>query len=1374
MKQLKFYGLALAAILACQSTLSCKYELIAEPTSDLSSKKSAADYSDSILPPATITASQGGYKSITISWEEVANAVEYTIFSAKTPFDDFKQIGETSDTKATFEVEAGTTLYYTVCAVNYFGTVSAQSQVAMGSSLATPIITSIENDDSVSSFNVNWWMDNCSSQTYQDKVEFNISVYDSNRKALEGYNKTVSGSNRSVDITGLTALTEYYFQVEAKIKDSEQKTEVSDKTNAQTAHKVTPDAGIDFTVTQGCSKNQTLISWKLPQAVWYKASIFELHPIYFKIYRKLSSETEYKLLDSIGCLPASNWTEKKKANLHFDCESNKVYDSNGKEFPYASIVKDSNGITLDSPYQAYTSKSLIQYYDTSCERGKQYDYYIQSFTDDTSKELSDESSVSQKLQGWKLSPAHFKVTDTINKSEGSKIESIDIAFSTNFENFSTKYNYLITQTKKDLSQEAQSQEEKFLYSTDDLTALNSYTITFNKPEEDAGYYSYKLYILTSDSTQINQVPLDYLEVINANKTITVIDDENKIPSISNFEVQDGYKDKFVLSWDKIEGDSIEYIITYIPVIDGIEDNLNPVPTTLTSDIYTEKEGKITFEQQAQSGDCRKYSLSVKKDGILIQAVLDQTFYTLGTAQPIFTDYDYSSITVSWKEVQMAKEGSENYTVSAYYSDDSQTPLSNNENTKITYNSQNGLYTCVITNPYGYNDYSLSGKDITFTITANSKNTEDSTNGSKIVRTLGPALIKAEVNEIPNKDYMTFTWNAVEGAEKYLIYRLSYSDKDGTIIKTSDAFAVTASSLDIVEYNSQDLSGRTSCSKESNENGNVTFTLKDIQKDAEENYGYQLNQEKIQWGLPYGYLVLPLKADDNAKTFTFTNFTKFNEESPVNYGDSFVNDNIQKTSTIGYGLNVHAAKSESGSKIHVTWEKPNQIENLQPTLYKMQFSKEKNYDYGNVWTKVTGLSSKDLEYYDTISNENAHLAYVYAVEYEPSVSSDFVKSYRDEIAKDDTIYTFPKGTTEASNKGYLFSIKGLSANSINTSSDQEDYFQENLRWDSSWDFKERALCPASFTVDMKNKNLSSTKDWISIANVTIDEEGKFSISVIDGLESKWDTTVTISGAKNGISTKPTSLVNKTSEESNGLLKVLRDTKHYYSLNITGNGNTDRQAGDESIYAYRQITDIELAKCVSVIVADAIYQTGIPTYEGGFKNYAKNYLEGSQGQFLISHYGGVGSGDKCIWSFNTTDYIHKFVLGSSSSDREVFDSQFIIYSNDASSENGILANKLYYLPALDLTINHESGLSSYKRVLNYEVGQSFPPLKLEKPTTWSLTIKDTTDTTNYKTLVSISNNESEFKKYFPYDLDKAHKDGITSVDTNLPIYSSPWWN
>ncbi|MCR4741788.1 MAG: hypothetical protein K5866_02800 [Treponema sp.] len=1369
MKHLRFLGLAIAVLLTISAITSCKYELIAEPTKDVNSKKSAADYSDSILPPASISASQGGYKSITISWEEVANAVEYTIFSATTPFDDFEQIGETSDTQATFEVDAGTTLYYTVCAINYYGTVSAQSQVAMGSSLATPIITSIENDDSVSSFNVKWWMDNCSSGTYQDNVEFNISVFDANKKALDGYNKTVSGSNRTVDITGLTALTEYYFQVEAKIKDSEQKSEVSDKTNAQTAHKVTPDAVLDFTVSQGSSKEQTLLTWKLPEGVWYKASIFELHPVYFKIYRKLSTATEYELLDSIGCLPTSNWTEKKNANLHFDCESNKVYDSDGNEITYVSLVKDSNGITLDSPYKAYTSNSLISYSDTSCERGKQYDYYIQSFTDDTSKELSDESSLSQTLQGWKLASANFKLTDTINKTEGTTIDSIDLAFSSNFENFSTTYNYLITQTKKDLTEGAENQEEKFLYSTDDLTALNSYTITFDKPSEQAGYYSYKLYILAGDSTQTKQIPSEYLEVINANKTITVIDDESKIPSITNFAVKDGYKDKFSISWDKVEGDSIEYIISYIPVIDGIEDSLNPVENTLTASDYTEENGKITYNQAAESGDCRKYSLTVKKDGILIQSSLDQTFYTLGTAQPIFTDYDYSSITVSWKEVQMAKAGPENYSISALYSDDSENQLSNQENTKITYDIDSGLYSCVITNPAGYDDPSISGKDINFTITANSQTTEDSTNGSKIVRTLGPALIESSVNSTPNKDYMTFTWNAVEGAEKYLIYRLSYSDNNASNINASDAFAVKASSLDIVEYNSQDLTGRTTCTKDTDSSGNTIFTLKDMQKDAEENYGYQLNQEKIQWGLPYGYLVLPLKAEDSAKTFTFTDFTKFNEESPVNYGDSFVSDNIKKTSTIGYGLNVHAAKAESGSKIHVTWEKPNTITNLQPTIYKMAFDKEEDHDYGNVWEKVANLSSSDLEYEDTISNENAHLAYVYAVEYEPSISSDFVKSYRDNIAQDDTSYTFPDNVTEPSNKGYLFSIKGLSANSIDTSSDNDDYFQENLRWDSSWDFEERALCPTSFTVDMKNKNLSSTKDWIPIATVTIDAEGKFSISVIDGLESDWDTTVTISGAKNGISTKPTSLINGNATESNGLLKVLRDTKHYYSLNITGNGNTDRQAEDESIYAYRQVTDTELAKCVSVIVADAIYQTGIPTEPGGLSGgkYLTNTLNGYTGNMYIGFYGGgVSLQHKSSWGFENSTYTHRFINGASSANTKALISNFTITADKTDYEDGIADNKLYHLPALDLTISHESGLSSYKRVLNYEVGESGTSTK------WTLTIIDKTN--NNKTLVSIDSNESNFKNYFPYDLGTAHAEPITSVDSSLPIYSSPWWN
>ena len=111
------------------------------------------------------------------------------------------------------------------------------------------------------------------------------------------------------------------------------------------------------------------------------------------------------------------------------------------------------------------------------------------------------------------------------------------------------------------------------------------------------------------------------------------------------------------------------------------------------------------------------------------------------------------------------------------------------------------------------------------------------------------------------------------------------------------------------------------------------------------------------------------------------------------------------------------------------------------------------------------------------------------------------------------------------------------------------------------------------------------------------------------------------------------------------------------------------------------------------------------------------------------------------------------------------KYITQRDNTNYIEGIENNKLYYLPALDLTINHESGLSSYKRVLNYEVGKS------GTSTNWSLTIKDKT---NDNPIKSISNNESEFKKYFPYDLGKANKYGITDVDASLPIYSSPWWN
>ena len=261
---------------------------------DMNEEKNAADYKDFILPPASLTATQGESKAVVLTWPAVKNAVQYQVFAAESPFSTFSKVSETTstETEITIEEEAGITKYYCISAVNYYGTVSSKSVVAMGSTLAVPIITAIDASEEGNSVTVSWWMDNCSSDTYAADVSFNVNVYALSAPNIKFKTLTVDGDTRQVEIDGLTSKTEYYFEVEVVKTDSTSK-ECSEKTSAETAHRVIPDAPLDFTVTQGDSVSAVTLSWTLPEETWYRenagVSGFALHPLYFVIYRKLSS-----------------------------------------------------------------------------------------------------------------------------------------------------------------------------------------------------------------------------------------------------------------------------------------------------------------------------------------------------------------------------------------------------------------------------------------------------------------------------------------------------------------------------------------------------------------------------------------------------------------------------------------------------------------------------------------------------------------------------------------------------------------------------------------------------------------------------------------------------------------------------------------------------------------------------------------------------------------------------------------------------------------------------------------------------------------------------------------------------------------------------
>ena len=295
--------------------------------------------------------------------------------------------------------------------------------------------------------------------------------------------------------------------------------------------------------------------------------------------------------------------------------------------------------------------------------------------------------------------------------------------------------------------------------------------------------------------------------------------------------------------------------------------------------------------------------------------------------------------------------------------------------------------------------------------------------------------------------------------------------------------------------------------------------------------------------------------------------------------------------------------------------------------------------------------------------------------------------------------------------------------------------------------------------MQNNNLGS--DWKTVATFT--SEGTISINN----QNSYDTSITQQG--NGIVITPNGLSTNNSAVHNGLLKVLRDYKHYAKVVVTretsaGEITASFADDEEKNYAIRKITDGELCNNVALIVADALYKSGIP-YKTVSGSTSKT-TSGSTGTFKItcSPKSVIDYTNKVSWGFNETDYIHKFSNGFSSSVTKEQKSAFTLSSKQSSSVLGSDQNKLYHLPALTITVNHETNEPSYEGDVSISVGAE------GKSTSYSLTYKK-----DNNVIVSLSNTSQEnFYKYFPYDIGSERENGNSSLDTGLKIYQSPWWN
>ena len=1186
MKGLKTFAVLLIPLFLC---VACKNNLVSATTMDYNEKKNAADYEDYILPPLMVEASHGKKKCVLLSWKPVKNAVQYQIYSAETPYSTFSKVSETkeAETEIVIDEESGITKYYCVCAVNYYGTVSSKSIVAKGSTLAVPVITSIDPKEEGNSVNVNWWMDNCASDTYADLVEFNVNVYALSAPSVKAQSLTVDGNCRVLNIESLTPKTEYFFEVEVINKESLEK-ESSGKTTAETARKVIPAAPLGFEVSQGDFTDKIVLTWNLPEGCWYRENLgvsgFVLHPLYFIVYRKLASDVEEKYKPAAKVFVQANDQWKYRKVL---VTGEGVYE----------ITAADSDKKLADPYGTYVPDAQVYWEDTTAERGKKYSYYIQSVTDDTpeGKTITSDASKTESEQGWLISIPSFSIDYKFEKSEdNTSFTKISCDFNVCFEPYEKPYTYIIVRNEFDLDDptvEIEAGRKKWSFTS--IEDINNTVDEFTSPAQQKGYYTYSFYICPEGSTDISSAS----QTVAASGKYLVTDDVHAVPVIEDFKLRDGFNNHFELSW-KYNSQYI-YILHWQDVIGGV--NGEEQTQEISADCF---EGKsdgdiIIYNHAATSGDRRIYlleaSTGLSESFRPNDDTSDKIYETLGTPEPKIDSYEYDKLCVSWKSVQKA---SADYVVSAHYEGDDtelvipedQQDVTKNIEITNTGTEEEPVYTCVISKPMGYDDALMSGKNIILSVTAKSADDtilqDNQTTAEKDVCTVGPALTELSVGEQKKSDRIYIKWSPVTGADGYIIRRITYktASANPAAVPASD---IDNSNTDCYYYDGTGIfinGAEVSPARAGVELINGQYKFSDIDAVQTDNLSsYEKNQSYIKWGIPYGYVVIPVKENGQKDDFEFTG-------KDIKLSDTEVYTNLDSAekfgATEGYGLAVHAEKSESSGIQKIEWNVP-YGQDKTPVVYCRDSGAAEN-----IWEKVT-VKSSDLSVISggkqtaSFTPETLNGAYEYIVAYNVTsstlagvVPSSFIDDEAIGLSAKDSVYSYSNEVPlEKSNKGYLLAV--------DYSADTGSGYSEEINWDE-WNYQERSLGPTGAYIRIRNYNISS--EWKKVAKLGPD------LHFISA-EAAENTTVTGQAGAVSFIIEPTELMDGTLTKpvTKGYMQVLRDAKHYYSIEFIRGDDSYEYGIDGKVYAYRNINDYEFAKMVMAELSNAFINIDILGFE-----------------------------------------------------------------------------------------------------------------------------------------------------------------------------------
>lgn len=1384
---------------------ACQNELLDSP-----SFQNRGSYSTGrVASPTNLTATQGGYKSITLKWTAAKSAVIYNIYHSDTATGTFEFLGQTSDATCSYTVgglEPDVKKYYKVQSVDSNSETSeGYSQICYGTTLAAPIITSIKQNANGDQITVHWYKGvNCTEETYLNSgLNYTVILYNADgTQVLKEETIPALDKNNEVNtkytFKNLTPNTNYYIQIKAYTKSAQdaKSTESSDIESQSTAHSLIPAAPENFEAAKGISKDGIALSWVLPKFAEIKASTtYETRPVYFKVFRKLESapETAYEpIVTYLGTTDTDKDKIEKNA-VHFTkaesgTEATVIMGASlagstaedGTKIPSKVDVKieypEDAGAETDPNYPNYIPGTKITLTDKTASRGEKYSYRIQSFIDDNGKKnvTSDESW--SDGTGWLINSPTVSVSSDyqVNAEDPTKIDSFTVTLNFKFDDFGQQYNYVITETcqkiKKATEEEIEAgQEDKpegepviNLHITSSYSSIAQKEFPYTPLKDELYYqkYSYKVSICDSSSEDTSSA----YYTVEASNSVIVINDMSRIPKIENFSINDGYKDKFIISW-KYNKD-YKYTLKWknIDKNNNESDTQEEVLDNSVLETMLSEDNIVTFYHTANSGDRRKgYSLTAN-NGLEKTENYPDEVQTLGTPEPSF-EPSYNSIKISWKPVQKAAK----YEITADYSG---TPISAENISDIKTDKDNNLYYCEIVEPYGKADdetfnttnAEISGQKINFKLESISENKANkevdrarSPDNFKIF-TLGPAAIEHIESDEGNPtvargiaingsdDSISLRWNKVEGAKGYLIFRRKYSENYYSDIKNqADVYyySTETKSTTLIPDNGSKLP--VSCNETA---GVITFNDNYKQIEDYDNI-YEMNQDQIAWGFPYGYTIIPVK---NSSDFTINDDLSIHGKSnSIEYTQVSLNK-IEKTgSTYGYGFALTASKGVSLNQVDLVWKDPHNA-TQKPTIYYREY----NAEPGSLWKRGLAASNFDST---LIVPEISYKAYDYVAYYTPAPSETIkIKPYFEEyISKQKDSYE------ERFNKGYILALekpKAEYAGNLNEDDKTDRYYYSERFSLNQYSKEEKKQGFDKAEIFMLNTN---KKDgWKKIAEL---DPSDFSIKeTLSNAEydlniekpTNFDLILTPATIKNG------------GTNTKGLLQVLRDAKHYYMIKASrtftdSEGKTktlETSVGsDGSIYAYRQITDEELVKSTMLVIADAFNVTP----EG-------NTTNGITGSFWWdSNY------DAAIWyklKMKITNFSYSWIeLPNKYSSSNLYTSFIKISSqNDSSSVMGRADNKHPYFlcqndnkkfnkdKLIPLTVtsteqmtSSKLPLSSYSGTVNFAASDSEFNVKVEH---------DGTET--FKKYVS---KNEEVKKWFPAKIGDNDYSGKSSADG--------WW-